>query len=368
MGQKSNPISLRLEKTNQHWSNCWYGDHSYTTQFLQDCRINGYFQNCSQQLKKIPAVLSLKHQRGQIEIALFSPRPARSLFPYGMAARGGYRNRTVTRTPIWYAREKEKRKRVDTLNRLFSATVPTLVETTLFNPNNYPALPPLRSEKQDQIVPGKEGVWKGLRTLCFLSQLEIMYKDQLLSDKSRYPPILHYPIKTKGESPTGNQRRSVVHPRRVKGALTNRFESSIAAAASRAGDKEGVVSATYRCKIHLFKIPSSYQSAFFIASRVVFLLQERVPFRQLKLRLIPELVQEIEKRAYIKGIRITCSGRVASRSKKAQKARTDSIQWGETGLNIFSESVHFASKNAQTTYGKLGVKVWVCYSAQALLM
>lgn len=65
----------------------------------------------------------------------------------------------------------------------------------------------------------------------------------------------------------------------------------------------------------------------------------------------------------VKGVRIACSGRVASRSKKAQKARRESIQWGETSLNVFSESVYFAGKSAQTTFGKIGVKVWICYNS-----
>ncbi len=29
MGQKSNPIALRLEKTNRSFDSCWYGDYNY---------------------------------------------------------------------------------------------------------------------------------------------------------------------------------------------------------------------------------------------------------------------------------------------------------------------------------------------------
>ena len=112
-----------------------------------------------------------------------------------------------------------------------------------------------------------------------------------------------------------------------------------------------------KSKIHLLRCPSIHQNPFFLAGQLVFLLQERVTFRRLKHRII----EEVRKDGNIKGVRILCSGRVAARSKKAQKARTDSIQWGATSLNIFSEYVAFASCYAQTIFGKVGVKVWICY-------
>ena len=111
------------------------------------------------------------------------------------------------------------------------------------------------------------------------------------------------------------------------------------------------------CKVHYLVCPSAHQNPLFLASQIVFSLQERVPFRRLKHR----LMRECSKDQRIKGVRINCSGRVATRSKKAQKARSESIQWGQTSLNVFSDFVHFASKGALTPFGKIGVKVWICY-------
>lgn len=61
------------------------------------------------------------------------------------------------------------------------------------------------------------------------------------------------------------------------------------------------------------------------------------------------------------GIRICCSGRVGSRSKKAQRSRKDTYMWGETGLHVFSNMLDFAKTYAETSFGTVGIKVWVCY-------
>ena len=451
MGQKSNPISLRLEKTNQHWSNCWYGDYNYATQFLQDLQINAYFQNCSQQLKRIPPILYLKHQRGEMQIALFSPRPIRTLFPYGLMLRqrsspGGKGARIVARTPAWYAREKAKRNKLHQLNAQLSSTsaaanpAPGPLKGTFLRglPSRGTPLVSTKLLSSNRVVPGKKSVWAGIRSLLFAAQLGIMSKDEislknpfLLNKLQHIKTInttqhsqhsMHYAYlaclqvclasqvkesATKKIFPQGfsaSQSQATLLNRgkgsllvkgdtfaktfpgrnkHVGGAksinmthrmldtpLKNRFEScittinGIALHASQGTHLflRNSIFGGYKCKVHLFKCFSTNQNPSFIASRVVFLLQERVPFRQLKHKLIQELIQERKRNKIIKGVRISCSGRVAARSKKAQKARTDSIQWGETGLNVFSESVHFASKSAQTTYGKLGVKVWICYS------
>ena len=115
--------------------------------------------------------------------------------------------------------------------------------------------------------------------------------------------------------------------------------------------------APVKSKLYLVKSPSIYHNPLFLASQVVSLLEERAVFRQIKHR----IVREIRKNPIIKGVRIICSGRVASRSKKAQKARRESILWGATSLNVFSEHVNFAHSFAQTTFGKIGVKVWISY-------
>ncbi|RYX99840.1 MAG: hypothetical protein EOO34_00380 [Cyanobacteriota bacterium] len=51
MGQKVNPISLRLQKTNRHFDSCWYDDYNYTHLLLQDYKIKNYLKTVLHQIK-----------------------------------------------------------------------------------------------------------------------------------------------------------------------------------------------------------------------------------------------------------------------------------------------------------------------------
>lgn len=50
MGQKVNPISLRLEKTNRRFDSCWYDDYNYTSLLLQDLQIKLYLKTVLNQI------------------------------------------------------------------------------------------------------------------------------------------------------------------------------------------------------------------------------------------------------------------------------------------------------------------------------
>jgi hypothetical protein len=102
---------------------------------------------------------------------------------------------------------------------------------------------------------------------------------------------------------------------------------------------------------------SPFQSAAFLVESVAYLLQRKSSFRQIK----DDIFRELDQYELIKGARLSCAGRLGGRSKKAQKAKTQSAQWGETSLTVFSSRLAFSSKGVNTTYGKVGVKVWLCY-------
>ena len=106
-----------------------------------------------------------------------------------------------------------------------------------------------------------------------------------------------------------------------------------------------------------FQVNSEWQDAGYFADEIVFLLERRISFRQIKNRIF----KQFSLNPYIQGVRITCSGRVGGKSKKAQRARVDSIKYGQTSLHIFSSRIDFAARTAYTSLGSTGVKVWVCY-------
>lgn len=106
---------------------------------------------------------------------------------------------------------------------------------------------------------------------------------------------------------------------------------------------------------------SDTQNVVALLDSIIALLEKRVPFPQIK----SKLFQNLSKNLQIKGIRISCSGRLGGRSKKAQKAKMQSHQWGETSLNAFSSKVLFANESAYTPYGKVGIKIWVSFKEDA---
>jgi small subunit ribosomal protein S3 len=62
------------------------------------------------------------------------------------------------------------------------------------------------------------------------------------------------------------------------------------------------------------------------------------------------------------GIKITCSGRLAG----AEIARTEWYREGRVPLHTFRADINFGFAEAKTTYGIIGVKVWV-YTGDVLL-
>ena len=106
-----------------------------------------------------------------------------------------------------------------------------------------------------------------------------------------------------------------------------------------------------------FVVSTERQSALFLAHEVVYLLEKRIPFRKIK----DQISKELRSSKIVKGIRITCSGRVGGKSKKAQKAKMETFKQGQTSLHVFSSKIDFAQKSALTNFGLVGVKVWICF-------
>jgi len=104
------------------------------------------------------------------------------------------------------------------------------------------------------------------------------------------------------------------------------------------------------------KMNSHFQSAHFICEYVCQRLQENITFRQI----FKQLCQEIKTDScgqVIQGMRIVCAGRLNG----VEMARVESKKFGQTSLHVFSSKIDYASSQAYTLFGLLGVKVWLCY-------
>ena len=61
-------------------------------------------------------------------------------------------------------------------------------------------------------------------------------------------------------------------------------------------------------------------------------------------------------RAGAEGIKV----RIAGRLNGAEMARSEEYKEGRTPLHTFRAKIEYALVEAQTVYGKIGIKVWIC--------
>ncbi|MGL5915246.1 MAG: 30S ribosomal protein S3, partial [Culicoidibacterales bacterium] len=85
-------------------------------------------------------------------------------------------------------------------------------------------------------------------------------------------------------------------------------------------------------------------------------LERRVSFRIAQKRTIQRVM-----RAGAKGIKTAVSGRLGG----ADMARTEGYSEGNVPLQTLRADIDYAHEEADTTYGKLGVKVWI-YKGEVL--
>ncbi len=88
----------------------------------------------------------------------------------------------------------------------------------------------------------------------------------------------------------------------------------------------------------------------FVAQGIAQQIERRVSYRRAMKRSIQSTI-----RAGAGGIRVKCSGRLAG----AEIARKEEYREGRVPLHTLRADVDFAEATAHTTYGAIGVKVWI---------
>ena len=91
-------------------------------------------------------------------------------------------------------------------------------------------------------------------------------------------------------------------------------------------------------------------SARIIAQQVAFDIEKRMPFR----RVMKMAIERVLK-ANAQGVKITVKGRLNG----AEIARTETIAQGKIPLHNLRADIDYAELRAWTTYGTIGVKVWI---------
>jgi small subunit ribosomal protein S3 len=102
--------------------------------------------------------------------------------------------------------------------------------------------------------------------------------------------------------------------------------------------------------INIHEIKKPWLDAQLVGMEVARQLRERVSFRRAM-----KMAIRNAKRDGAEGIKIQCSGRLGG----ADMARTERYQEGRTPLHTLRADIDYAVTECQTTYGVIGIKVWI---------
>ncbi|TAE36987.1 MAG: 30S ribosomal protein S3 [Sphingobacteriales bacterium] len=104
-------------------------------------------------------------------------------------------------------------------------------------------------------------------------------------------------------------------------------------------------------QINIFEIKRPELDAQLVADGVAKQLEARISFRRAMKTSIASTM-----RMGAEGIKIMCSGRLGG----AEMARSEQYKDGRTPLHTLRADIDYALGEALTTYGKIGIKVWIC--------
>ena len=104
-------------------------------------------------------------------------------------------------------------------------------------------------------------------------------------------------------------------------------------------------------KIEAQEIRQFEENASLVAQNVAEQLEKRVPFR----RILKSMLDQVEKNRNVKGVKIEVSGRLGG----AEMSRREWLSRGTVPLHTLRADVDFSKATAFTTYGAIGVKVWI---------
>lgn len=104
-------------------------------------------------------------------------------------------------------------------------------------------------------------------------------------------------------------------------------------------------------RVEIVEVKNPDLDAHIVAQRIANQLENRVSFRIAQKKAIQQV-----KRAGALGIKTEVSGRLAG----ADIARSEGYKEGILSLHTLRSDIDYANAEARTTYGRLGIKVWIC--------
>ena len=103
-------------------------------------------------------------------------------------------------------------------------------------------------------------------------------------------------------------------------------------------------------KINIIEVKDPEANAAIIANQIVEQIEKRLPFRR-----AAKGAMNAAQKMRVDGIKIIISGRLNG----AEISRSEMFTTGKLPLHTFRHFIDYAGREAHTTYGVIGVKVWV---------
>jgi small subunit ribosomal protein S3 len=102
--------------------------------------------------------------------------------------------------------------------------------------------------------------------------------------------------------------------------------------------------------LNILEVKKPEKNAQLVAEHIALQLEQRVSFRRAMKKTISSAV-----RMGVRGIRVKCGGRLGG----AEMARVEQYREGRVPLHTLRADIDYATATARTTFGAIGVKVWI---------
>ena len=110
-------------------------------------------------------------------------------------------------------------------------------------------------------------------------------------------------------------------------------------------------------QVNVVEVDNPDKNAQLVAENIAQQLENRVSFR----RAMKQAMNRAMRQSEVEGFKIECAGRLGG----ADMARTEGYNEGSVPLHTLRADIDYGFTEAYTTYGKIGVKVWI-YKGEVL--
>lgn len=148
---------------------------------------------------------------------------------------------------------------------------------------------------------------------------------------------------------SANAVRLIIHTSRP-GVLIGRGGTGIEDL-TRAVKKQFFAGKKVELKVEVIEVKNADMNAMLVAQQVAEQLEKRIPFR----RVLKGMLDQVEANKGVEGVKIEICGRLGG----AEMSRREWLSRGKIPLHTLRADIDFARAEARTTYGVIGVKVWI---------